>query len=88
LGKLGGMSKPQISDEAVEAALEAFLAENDLHLLMRSALEAAAPYMLAEAFAYGWREGAGIATPVDLETGEPMHDQAAQPAWNPYKERG
>ena len=58
----------------------------DLTAAISEALEAAAPHMLAEAFAYGWREGAGIASPVDLDTGELMHDQAVQPAWNPYKE--
>lgn len=39
---------------------------------------------LAAAFAYGWREGQGWPTPVNVETGELFHDQAEQPDWNPY----
>lgn len=37
-----------IPNDAVSFALDAFLADDDLHTMMRSALEAAAPYMLAE----------------------------------------
>lgn len=63
--------------------------------LMREALEAAHPVLLAElrkahealevAFDHGWREGEGIPTPSDPRTGELFHDQAATAAFNPYR---
>jgi hypothetical protein len=63
-----------ISDEAVEAAAKALKSRcgawDSWTVLALTALEAAAPYMLEEAFNYGWREGKGIPTPCNIETGE------------------
>jgi hypothetical protein len=84
-----------IPDETIEAAAEALVSSTlgdrsginweEFFEAARQTLNAAAPLMLAEAFDYGWREGAGIPSPVNLETGELMHDQAMQPSWNPYR---
>lgn len=88
-----------IPNDAIAAAKEAmrevtpppgvskadWLAEYGDFALIAGAIAAAAIYMQAEAFNYGWREGAGIPSPVNLETGELMHDQAMQPTWNPYE---
>jgi hypothetical protein len=81
-----------IPEKAIQAAHAAICEQNiedcldpDWRGKCVKAVEAAAPHMLAAAFAYGWREGKGIPTPVDLETGELMHDQAVQSAWNPYR---
>ena len=40
---------------------------------------------LAVAFAYGWREGRGVPTPVDRDSGELLHSEALQPDFNPYQ---
>ena len=50
-----------------------------------AALSAAGFGPVQEAFAFGWREGKGIPTPVDTRTGELFHDQAQQPTCNPYR---
>jgi hypothetical protein len=78
-----------IPDEAVEAAMKSIHETRGRGSFEDSiwlALTAAAPHMMADAFNYGWREGAGIPSPVNLDTGELMPDQAMQPDWNPHKE--
>lgn len=38
------------------------------------------------AFDYGWREGKGWPTPVNVETGELLHHEAHPAPFNPYRE--